>query len=73
VEYADKVRRPLLLIAGEKDPLVRVEEVREFYERNRKVNPDVELWVTDAPHVRTLELHPGEWKARVRDFLARHL
>ena len=73
IEYADRVRKPLLLIAGEKDPLVRVEEVREFYERNRKVNPDVELWVTDAPHVRTLKLHPKEWKERVRDFLKRHI
>ena len=73
IEYADRVRKPLLLIAGEKDPLVKVDEVREFYERNRKVNPDVELWVTDAPHVRTLKLHPEEWKERVLNFLTRHL
>ncbi|WP_297512107.1 alpha/beta fold hydrolase [Thermococcus sp.] len=73
LEYADKVRKPLLLIAGEKDPLVRPEEVKEFYERNKKVNRDVELWVTDAPHVRTLKLHPEEWKAKVRNFLRKHL
>ncbi|NJE49039.1 alpha/beta fold hydrolase [Thermococcus sp. 9N3] len=73
LEYADKVRKPLLLIAGENDPLVRPEEVREFYERNKNVNPDVELWVTDAPHVRTLKFHPEEWKARVRNFLSKHL
>jgi len=73
IELADKVRKPLLLIAGEKDPLIEVGEVREFYERNRRINPDVELWVTDAPHVRTLKLHPEEWKARVRDFLRKHL
>ncbi|CAI1491971.1 Hydrolase of the alpha/beta superfamily [Thermococcus nautili] len=73
LEYADKVRKPLLLIAGENDPLVRPEEVREFYERNKNVNQDVELWVTDAPHVRTLKFHPEEWKARVRDFLSKHL
>lgn len=73
IEYADSVRKPLLLIAGEKDPLVEVEEVREFYERNRRINPDVELWVTDAPHVRTLKLHPDEWRARVREFLKKHL
>ncbi|AEK72670.1 alpha/beta fold family hydrolase [Thermococcus sp. 4557] len=69
VEYADDVRKPILLIAGEKDPLVTVEEIREFYERNRKINPGVELWVTDAPHVRTLKFHPEEWKARVGEFL----
>ncbi|NJE03449.1 alpha/beta hydrolase [Thermococcus sp. MV11] len=73
LEYADRIRKPLLLIAGEKDPLVKVEEVREFYERNKKVNPAVELWVTDAPHVRTLKLHPEEWKVRVGDFLRKHL
>ncbi|WP_204247196.1 alpha/beta hydrolase [Thermococcus celer] len=73
VEYADRVRKPLLLIAGEKDPLVKVEEVREFYERNRSVNGNVELWVTDAPHVRTLKLHPEEWKRKVGEFLGRFL
>ncbi|WP_048149018.1 alpha/beta hydrolase [Palaeococcus ferrophilus] len=73
IEYADKVRKPLLLIAGEKDPLVKVEEVGEFYERNRRINPTVELWVTDAAHVRTLNSRPGEWKARVKKFLEEHL
>lgn len=71
LEYADRVKKPLLLVAGENDPLVRVEEVREFYERNRKVNPNVELWVTDAPHVRTLKLHPEEWKEKVEEFLGK--
>ncbi|WP_457742572.1 alpha/beta hydrolase [Thermococcus sp.] len=73
LEYADRIRKPLLLIAGEKDPLVKPDEVREFYERNKKVNPNVELWITDAPHVRTLKLHPEEWKKRVGDFLRRYL
>ncbi|AEH25482.1 alpha/beta hydrolase [Pyrococcus yayanosii] len=73
LEYADKVRKPLLLIAGEKDPLVKVEEIREFYERNRVINREVELWVTDAPHVRTLKLYPEEWKERVGEFLKKHL
>lgn len=72
-EYAERVTKPLLLIAGEKDPLVRVEEVREFYERNRKVNPNVELWVTDAPHVRTLKLYPEEWKGRVGEFFGKRM
>ena len=71
--YAERVRKPLLLVAGENDPLVKVEEVKDFHERNRKVNPNVELWVTDAPHVRTLKLHPEEWKERVGEFLKRHL
>ncbi|ASJ12012.1 alpha/beta hydrolase [Thermococcus thioreducens] len=73
LEYADKVERPLLFIAGEKDPLVKVDEVKEFYELNKKRNPDVELWVTDAPHVRALKLHPKEWKGKVGEFLKKYL
>lgn len=73
IEYTCKVKKPLLLIAGEKDPLVKVEEVRAFYERNREVNPSVELWVTDAAHVRTLKFHPGKWMVKVREFLGKHL
>ena len=71
IEYAERVRKPLLLIAGEKDPLVMVDEVREFYEKNREINPDVELWVTDAPHVRTIKFHPEEWKGKVGEFLGK--
>ncbi|NJE09839.1 alpha/beta hydrolase [Thermococcus sp. MAR1] len=73
IEYAETVRKPLLIVAGEKDPLVMVDEVREFYEKNREINPDIELWVTDAPHVRTLKLHPGEWKRKVGEFLKKYL
>lgn len=73
LEYAGRVRKPLLLIAGKRDPLVAVEEVEEFHEENRKINPEVELWVTDAPHVRTLKLHPEEWRKKVGEFLRRHL
>ena len=73
MEYSGRVKKPLLLIAGEKDPLVKVKEVREFYEKNKKINPDVELWVTDAPHVRTLKFHPEEWKEKVGNFFGRFL
>ncbi len=73
MDYADKVRKPLLLIQGGSDPLIKVDEVRAFYEKNRGVNPDVELWVTDAPHVRTLKLHPEEWKAKVGEFFRKYL
>ncbi|NJE75544.1 alpha/beta fold hydrolase [Thermococcus sp. ES12] len=71
IEYSDRVRKPLLLIAGENDPLVKVEEVKKFYERNKRINPSVELWVTDVPHVRTLKFHPEEWKGKVREFLGK--
>ncbi|RLF90521.1 alpha/beta hydrolase [Thermococci archaeon] len=73
IEYADKIRKPLLLIAGKKDPLVKVEEVREFYERNKRINERVELWITEAPHVRTIVENPEEWKERVVRFLKESL
>jgi len=73
LQYADRVKKPLLLIAGEQDPLVKPEEVKEFYERNRQINPNVELWISDAPHVRTLKFHPEEWKERVGRFLEKWL
>ncbi len=73
IRYAKSVKKPLLLIQGNKDPLIRVEEVREFYEINKRINPNVELWITDAPHVRTLKFHPEEWKSRVREFFKKHL
>jgi len=73
IAYADRVKKPLLLIAGEKDPIVKVEEVKEFYERNKKINPDVELWITEAAHVRTIQLMPEEYKGKVLQFFEKYL
>ncbi len=69
MRYADKVRKPLLLIAGSKDPLVTPEEIKEFAKRNEKVNPHIQLWVTEAEHVRTINLAPEEYKQRILEFL----
>ncbi|AEC51445.1 2-acetyl-1-alkylglycerophosph ocholine esterase [Pyrococcus sp. NA2] len=73
IEYAEKVRKPLLIIAGSKDPLVTMDEVRDFYERNRDINGGLELWTTDAPHVKSIELYQEEWKNKVEGFLRKHL
>ncbi|WP_457752622.1 alpha/beta hydrolase [Thermococcus sp.] len=73
LEYAEKVKKPLLLIAGKKDPLVKVEEIQEFYERDKKINPNVELWVTEAPHVRTILIAKDEYKRRILEFFEKHL
>lgn len=73
LEYADKVKKPLLLIAGKKDPLVKVEEIKEFYERNKRINPNVELWITEAPHVRTILLAKDEYRKKILEFFKRHL
>lgn len=37
MEYANKIKKPLLLITGKKDPLVLQEEIVEFYKRNREI------------------------------------
>ncbi|AFK21653.1 alpha/beta hydrolase [Pyrococcus sp. ST04] len=69
IEYAGKIRKPLLLIAGKKDPLVKPEEVEEFYRKNREINEKVQIWITDSPHVRTIVDTPEEWKKMVIEFL----
>lgn len=71
--YAKKVRRPLLIIVGRQDPLVKVEEAEEFLSLNRRVNPNVELWVGEGAHVRIIEVEPDEYRERVLDFLRAHL
>ncbi|NPA75477.1 MAG: alpha/beta fold hydrolase [Euryarchaeota archaeon] len=73
IDYAERVKKPLLLIAGSLDPLVKVDEVMEFYEKNRKVNPDVELWVTSGKHVRSVKVDPDEYRRRVLAFIKNHL
>lgn len=70
---ADKVKKPLLLIAGSKDPLVMPEEIKEFAKRNEKVNPHVQLWVTEAEHVRTINLLPEEYKQKILEFFQEYL
>ena len=73
MRYADRVRTPMLLIAGKMDDLVTVDEIREFYEAAKKVNPNIELWVTDSAHVRTVEDRPKEYEERVVSFLKRFM
>lgn len=73
MRYADRVRAPMLLIAGERDDLVTVDEVREFYEAVRRKNPNIELWVTDSAHVRTVEDRPREYEERIISFLKKHM
>ena len=73
MRYADRVRAPMLLIAGERDDLVTVDEVREFYEAARRKNPNIELWVTDSAHVRTVEDRPREYEERIISFLKKHM
>ncbi len=71
--YAERVMRPLLIIVGKQDPLVRVEEAEEFVALNREINPRVELWIGEGAHVRVMEAEPDEYRERVLTFLRAHL
>jgi dipeptidyl aminopeptidase/acylaminoacyl peptidase len=72
-QYADRIRVPLLLIAGGRDDLVSVEEVEKFYSIVRRVNSSVELWVTSSKHVRSIVDYPEEYEKRVLGFFRRWL
>ncbi len=71
--FADKIRIPLLIVAGEGDDLVPLEEIKAFYERVRKVNEKAELWVTPSRHVSTIIDSPKEYESRVVEFFNRWL
>ena len=73
MEYAGKIQKPLLLIAGKKDPLVMVEEIEEFYRENKKINPHVTLWVSEAAHVRTISVARDRYETRVLEFFGKWL
>ena len=73
MRFAKRVKTPILLIAGRRDDLVTVEEIREFYDAVRKVNPNVEIWVTDSAHVRTVEDRPREYEEKIISFLKRFM
>ena len=70
INYADKIKKPLLIIAGSLDPLVKVDEVMEFYEKNRKMNRYVELWITSGKHVRSIKVNTEDYRRRVFSFLS---
>jgi pimeloyl-ACP methyl ester carboxylesterase len=72
MDYADRIKKPLLIIAGSLDPLVKVDEVMEFYEKNRKINENVELWVTSGKHVRSVKVDPDKYRERVLEFIRKH-
>jgi len=69
IELAEKIKKPLLIIEGEYDPLVRIREVLEFHKRNSVINKDVSLWINSGAHVRGIVADEGEYKERVIEFI----
>ncbi|MEM1516489.1 MAG: alpha/beta fold hydrolase [Thermofilum sp.] len=71
--YAQKIKKPLLIIAGRNDELVPLEEVEKFYQLLRSVNPNAEIWVNDARHVAAIKDYTSEYEKRVVSFFSRWL
>ena len=63
--------RPLLFIAGEKDPLMPLALVRSLYE---EAGEPKEMWIVpEATHGRCQEIAGGEYNRRVLDFFEKNL
>ncbi|HEM61335.1 MAG TPA: alpha/beta hydrolase, partial [Chloroflexi bacterium] len=63
--------RPLLIIHGENDPYVSVEDARRLYDR---AGQPKELWIAPgAGHRRVDEVYPDEYRDRVVGFFDRYL
>ena len=68
----DDLARPVLIIHGQDDRLVRPEV--NAIELQRAAGERGELWlVPDADHVNARRYHPGEYEHRVLAFLAAHV
>ena len=65
-KFAKDIRVPALIIAGKKDPLVKIEEVEEFV----KKASNVELWITEGAHVRSILVDEEEYMNKLLGFFA---
>lgn len=73
INYADKIDAPTLIIAGEKDDLVALDEIKRFYEELKKHNDKAELWVVDTRHVSAIKDYPREYEEKIIGFFKRWL
>lgn len=71
VDFAPKIKKPLLLVVGENDPIVEVAVIERFYGKCDEYF--VEKCVTEAEHVRSLMRYPKEYKERISTFLKNNL
>jgi len=71
--YAGEIDKPVLIIGGKNDPIVEISEIREFYKKNNRNNEDIEMWTTEAEHVRSLQGKPGEYEEKISRFFTNNL
>jgi len=72
-KYADKIKKPLFIIAGKNDDLVSIDEIKKFYELVSKHNEHVDIWITDSQHVRAIQDYPKEYEEKIISFYKRRL
>ena len=65
-KFAKEIKVPTLIIAGKKDPLIKIEEVKEFVQ----AASNVELWITEGAHVRSIQVDEEEYMKKILDFLS---
>ncbi|MGC8836627.1 MAG: alpha/beta hydrolase [Infirmifilum sp.] len=71
--FAEKIKIPLLIVAGAQDDLVSPDEIKKFYDLARRSNEKVELWLTSSAHVSSIIDYPEEYEKRIIGFFERWL
>lgn len=67
---AKDLKIPILVIHGEKDTQIPVENTYAL----KKSNPEIELWIAkNADHGEIYALYKGEYERKVKDFLKRYM
>ncbi|MBL7117014.1 MAG: prolyl oligopeptidase family serine peptidase [Nanoarchaeota archaeon] len=67
-----KIKAPVLLIHGDKDSQIPVENTKKLYEGSNKKN--TELWIVpDADHGYALNLYPKEYEERIFNFFEKNI
>ena len=65
-----KTKTPILVIHGERDTQIPVENSKKIKESN----PDIELWIVpNAGHGEAYALAKDEYEKRIKDFLKKHM
>ena len=65
-KFAKGIKVPTLIIAGKKDPLVKIEEIKEFL----KLATNVKLWITEGAHVRSILVNEEDYINKILQFFA---
>ena len=71
MNYAKKIKVPVLVIAGKNDKLVSIDEIQKFFKILKMSNPRASLWITDGEHVRTVLWNENLYLKRIVEFIRR--